>query len=440
MKNIVYLHTHDTGRCISPYGYALDTPRLDSLAREGALFRKAFDCCPTCSPARASLLTGQYPHQCGMLGLAHRGFQLKDPTRRLAAFLRDNGYETVLCGVQHEFAGAGSNLGYELDFQCRNPKPQEDVARLRMEIDSGNTASACEYIGRTHDRPFFLSLGLVSTHRKFPQTPDPQDNPDYMRPPAPIPDTPECRLDWAAFSTMVRHVDRCFGSVIDALAKSGLREETMLIVTSDHGPAFPGMKCTLSDNGCGVMLILRIPGQGAGVVTDALVSHLDVYPTVCEWANLEKPSWLEGASLYPLIRKEKEGHHDAVFSEISFHAAADVQRSVRTDRFRYVRRFDSYDKVVLSNIDDGISKRFLRECGEIDERSRIPNEQLFDLYYDPAECHSVADDMQYLPVLAEMRSRLNRWQIDSGDPLCNGPLVVPEGVFLDRQDAVEPTA
>ncbi|MBS1369892.1 MAG: sulfatase [Lentisphaeria bacterium] len=440
MKNIVYLHTHDTGRCISPYGYALDTPHLAALSRESALFRKAFDCCPTCSPARASLLTGQYPHQCGMFGLAHRGFHLNDPKRHLASFLRGHGYETVLCGVQHEFAGDAGNLGYELDFQCRETAECEDVARLRMRIDAANTQSACGYLERSHERPFFLSLGLVSTHRKFPQVPDPEDNPDYMRPPAPIPDIPECRLDWAAFSTMVRHVDRCFGQVIGALRRAALLDDTLLIVTSDHGPAFPGMKCTLSDNGCGVMLILRIPGVTSGQVTDALTSHLDVYPTVCDWAGLPPPAWLEGESLLPLISGEKEALRDAVYGEISFHAAADMQRSVRTERYRYVRRFDPYEKTVLPNIDDGIIKRFLVANGEIAERPRIPEEQLFDLYYDPAECHSLSDDPHYRAVLEELREKLDGWMRETGDPLRDGLLTVPVGAFLDRQDAIEPTA
>src|SRR5947207_3061874 len=76
--NILYLHSHDTGRYIQPYGYAVPTPNLQKLASEGFLFRRAFDAAPTCSPSRAALLTGHCPHENGMLGLAHRGFSLND--------------------------------------------------------------------------------------------------------------------------------------------------------------------------------------------------------------------------------------------------------------------------------------------------------------------------------------------------------------------------
>src|SRR5680860_1807744 len=103
--NVIYLHSHDTGRHVQPYGYGVSTPNLQWLAEEGVLFRQAFNAAPTCSPSRAALLTGQSPHAAGMLGLAHRGFRLSDPSQHLATVLRDGGYRTALLGVQHVTAG-----------------------------------------------------------------------------------------------------------------------------------------------------------------------------------------------------------------------------------------------------------------------------------------------------------------------------------------------
>ncbi len=99
--NILYLHSHDTGRYIQPYGYAVPTPNLQRLAEGGMLFRQAFCASPTCSPSRASLLTGMVPHSNGMRGLAHFGFTLDDPTQHLLYTLRQAGYQTVLAGEQH---------------------------------------------------------------------------------------------------------------------------------------------------------------------------------------------------------------------------------------------------------------------------------------------------------------------------------------------------
>ena len=284
----------------------------------------------------------------------------------------------------------------------------------------------------------FLSLGLKATHRPFPEVIDEEDEPDRMKPPCPIPDTPECRLDWAAFSTMVRHVDRCFGRILDMLAVCGLEKETLVLITTDHGPAFPGMKCTLSDHGCGVMFLLRIPGTGGGMVSDALISHLDFYPTACEWAGLSAPEWLEGKSLYPLLRGESETLHEAVYAEINFHAARDVQRTVRTRRFRYVRRHDAYPGTVLPNIDDGLTKRFLRREADLATWPRIPEEQLFDLYRDPAESRSFLDDPEYAAALEEMRILLARWQKNTGDFLPAQLPAAPAGARLTPQSDPEP--
>jgi arylsulfatase A-like enzyme len=437
MKNVVYLHTHDTGRCIAPYGYAFDTPNLAAFARANTLFRQAFDCGPTCSPARAALLTGQYPHQCGMLGLAHRGFELSDPKRHLANFLKNQGYRTVLCGIQHETVDSPEVLGYQECFKSRAAYSPVDPGRAAMRRDADNTDSACAFLERHHEEPFFLSLGLFSTHRPFPLMPDAADDPDYLLPPA-GPDTPECRRDWAAFATMARHADRCFGRVFDLLKSRRLLDQTLVIVTTDHGPAFPGMKCTLSDHGCGVMLLLRVPGAGSGLAVDAQVSHLDLFPTVCAWTGLSAPDYLEGKSLLPLLRGDKNELHEATFAEINFHAARDVQRSVRTARFRYVRRFDDYPGAVLPNIDDGLTKRFLRQKAGLEGRVRIPQEQLFDRFYDPGEAHSVAADPAYTAVLIELRARLERWMTESGDPLTAGPLVAPPGARVNRQAGIDP--
>src|SRR6478672_11209420 len=112
LPNILYLHSHDTGHYIQPYGYAVPTPNLQKLAGEGFLFRQAFDAAPTCSPARAALLTGQCPHRNGMLGLAHRGFLLNDYNQHLLHWLRPQGYRSTLIGVQH-VAKEAATIGYD---------------------------------------------------------------------------------------------------------------------------------------------------------------------------------------------------------------------------------------------------------------------------------------------------------------------------------------
>src|ERR1700676_90282 len=99
--NIIYLHSHDSGRYLQPFGHAVPTPNLQRLSSEGVLFRRSFSAAPTCSPSRSALLTGQCPHRNGMLGLAHRGFSMHDYKRHIVHTLRDAGYVSVLAGLQH---------------------------------------------------------------------------------------------------------------------------------------------------------------------------------------------------------------------------------------------------------------------------------------------------------------------------------------------------
>ena len=106
--NIVYLDSHATGRYVQPYGHAVPTPNIQSLAEEGVHFRQGFCAAPTCSPSRAALLTVQCAHNSGMLGLAHRGFALADCDHHLAQVLKGSGYRTVHAGVQNEEARAAA--------------------------------------------------------------------------------------------------------------------------------------------------------------------------------------------------------------------------------------------------------------------------------------------------------------------------------------------
>ncbi|MGD2175797.1 MAG: sulfatase-like hydrolase/transferase, partial [Candidatus Brocadiaceae bacterium] len=99
--NILYLHSHDTGRYVRPYGFGVPTPNIQRLAEQGVLFRRSFCTNPTCSASRASLLTGRWPHCNGMTGLAHRGWRLNDYGRHIIHTLHEHDYHSALCGVQH---------------------------------------------------------------------------------------------------------------------------------------------------------------------------------------------------------------------------------------------------------------------------------------------------------------------------------------------------
>ena len=160
--NILYIHSHDTGRYTQPYGVEVPTPNLQRLAAESVLFRMAFSGAPTCSPSRAALVTGQCAHSSGMLGLAHRGFALNDYRQHILYTLRDAGYTSALAGIQH-IAKSADLIGYDRVLPTKTTNVA-DVAPV-----------AVEFIKSAPKQPFFLDVGFRETHREF-HPPGPQED------------------------------------------------------------------------------------------------------------------------------------------------------------------------------------------------------------------------------------------------------------------------
>lgn len=432
--NVLYIHTHDTGRYIQPYGYPVQTPNLMELAKESTLFRNAYCAGPTCSPSRAALLTGMAPHSNGMFGLAHRGFSLHDYKQHLAHILSDNGYETALCGIQHETEDV-SLLGYRRilgNQEYSMGKCDEDWHAF----DVNNAKVTAEYITETHDKPFFLSFGMFSTHRKFPN-PDGSVNPDYILPPSTVFDNPENRRDMAGFLTMAKTADECVRIVMDALRKSGEEDNTVVIFTTDHGIAFPQNKCNLYDTGIGVSLMIKYPGNRlSGKATDALVSQVDIIPTLCELCGIKPMDYLQGASLVPLLEGKADNVRNEVFSEVTYHVAYEPMRCIRTGRYKLIRYFGGYDFAMPSNTDDSPSKAMLMQNGFF-ERPREKT-MLFDLYMDPLERVNVAQEPGYAAILRELSDKLTDWMEQTDDPLLSGKVIPPAGALVNYPQSASP--
>lgn len=449
--NIVYIHSHDTGRYVQPYGYGVTTPNIQRLAEEGTLFRNAFCAGPTCSPSRAALLTGQDPHSAGMVGLAMENLTLQNSEQHLARFLRDYDYTSALAGFEHtgelwlkDSRKNAKNIGYDLYLCPNSSQPWDQAEEYAAHFLDGNPA-----------RPFFLDVGFMETHRDNSSPaysfnrPGRRGDSRYCRPPDPFPDAPATREDMADYQVAVERLDRKVGVVLDALDRNGLAEDTLVICTTDHGLPFPGMKCSLTDHGIGVMLILRGPGGFfGGRIVDALVSHIDLFPTLCELANIPFPSWLQGESLVPLAEGKFEMIRDEVFAEVTWHSNYEPMRAVRTERWKYIRRFDDLGKPLMPGIDPssnlgkwlteqvpntepGPTSRYLIENGWRPRSGQ--GEELYDLLLDPNESNDLSSLETHQESLAQMRNLLHAWMQETEDPLLRGPVKHPAAVSLDRE-------
>lgn len=446
-KNIIYIHTHDSGRVLSPYGYDVPTQSLKAFTKDATIFREAYCVGPTCSPSRSGLLTGMYPHSNGMYGLSQRGFKLHDYNQHLVNYLNKRAYNTVLCGIQHEAGSyidheAGAKIiGYKQDITADNTGlAEEELAKWDYE----NALKTKEWLASyQEDKPFFLSFGLFSTHRKFPE--EGHENkeeidPKYVMPPTPLSDDYPIREDYAGYLKSATWADESFKVVIEAIKEAGFYDNSIIIFTTDHGISFPFNKCNLFDAGIGVSLIMRVPGSRMnGEEVEGLVSQVDVFPTLCDLLNLDKPDYLQGESFAYLFEDKEGTEREEIFSEINYHTAYEPARSVRTKRYKYIKFYDkSYLKINRTNIDNSISKDYYQANGL--EQIEKPEESLYDLLYDPSETNNLIEDVKYQSIADELREKLLQHQLETNDPILNGNFKLEEGWKINKSENYNPSS
>ncbi len=420
--NIIYFHSHDTGRMVEPYGAPMRAPNMARFAREGVLFTNAHAASPTCSPSRAALLTGQYPHKNGMLGLAHLGFQLKDMRQTLMRVLSEEaGYRSALDGMVHHVADR-AKAGFDQVLPVRSDHA-EHVAPV-----------GAEAIRKGPREGFFLSIGTEETHLPFEQVPEGAANRVVL--PEGFPDTPEVRQAMAGFQAGLTKLDDALGVVLKAVDDAGLRDKTLVIVTTDHGVPFPGHKGTLTENGTGVLLMMRGPGGfTGGKRIDALVSQLDLFPTLLDVIGLKPRPGLDGTSLLPLVQGETGTVRSKLVTQTTFHVAEEPYRAVTTPQWHYIRRIGPRDRRALANTDDSPMKDLALRHGYAEER--IPVEQFYDLRPGKNRRVNVAHsrDPETQAALRELREHLTEWMKREKDPARKGRVKPPKRAFLVPQDA-----
>ena len=426
--NILYIHSHDTGRGIQPYSPHVATPNLQRLADQGVLFRQAFCTSPTCSPGRAGLLTGQYPHQCGQWGLSNLGYPLEHPERHWVTTLKKAGYHTALLGVQH-VAADELDLGYD---EVREDTIGGAQGVRDPELCANQVGPAAEAWLREHagdDAPWFLDAGTIQTHcaswrRLGPHERPTQHQIDRAQPASGMPNTPEAREWQALHQAVARQLDDGMGRILSALEETGQADNTLVIYTTDHGMGLPMHKSSLHDGGLEVSLIIRAPGDFIGGKTiHAPVSHLDVFPTLCDLCGIPEPAWLEGKSLRPLVRGKVERYHDALFGEINVHGHPQPERTVRTERYRLIRKWFIDDERPYDNTDKKAVINQLHDAGWPQcmgpgrpVESGV-SDYLYDLYLDPQQRCDRAGDPAYTEVYAELAAKIETWMIETRDPV-----------------------
>ena len=402
--SFVIVHGHDLGRHLGPYGRGAPTPAVDRFARSAVTFERAFAPAPQCSPSRASLITGKYPTKSGMMGLAHLDWRLFDHREALPHRLRELGYQTLLVGEQHE-ASEGELLGYDRCVGTRWPQLAREVAPAFGEALDGLDG----------DRPFFASVGFFEAHRPFDHPGYVDDDPGAVPLPPYLPDTPEVRRDIAAFHGRVRGFDEGVGQVLAALETRGLDASTVVIVTTDHGIAFPRAKGTLYDAGLETGLLIRWPGvTRPGTRCGAMVLNLDLYPTLLRAAGGTPEASVDGIDCLPLLRGEVASVRDHLYAQLHWHDAFVPMRALRTESHKLIVDYSAREAAYYpADVENSPSGQALRAA--ITERpTRVA---LHALALDPLERRNVRFDDDHRQVGDVLQERLVAWMRETGDPL-----------------------
>ncbi len=427
--NIVVIFTDDQAfRAIGYNNPSVKTPALDQLARTGTIFNHAYVASPICLASRASILTGLFPQQHGSVGLGGSEFQRRVVQEKkqetIAHYLSRGGYTTGFCGKSH--------LGDPKKYGFQNGSESRGVYDLA-------TFAFAERFVEQHAKdkqPFFLWVAPRQPHvplmpekkwldlytdGKFTLPPNFRNTPtndsinnqglpgqsyyrdskytrNYKNLSGGPPRSKEVIQDFLlAYYATISHLDHQVGALVAKLKQLDLSDNTAIIFLSDNGYHVGshglGNKITMHEESVRVPMFVHYPTLSKKrQQSEALVSSLDVVPTVLELAGIQRPAHLMGKSLLPLLRDPERPHRDYVASECIGVGGKIGQghRMVRTSKWKYV----------LTGVND---------------------EALFDQTKDIYELNNLASDPTYSNVLQKMRSHMRDWIKSTGDTHTSPP-------------------
>ncbi len=421
--NILLITTDDQGVQAGCYGDPqARTPHMDQLAAEGVRFGRAYVTQASCSPSRSSMFTGLYPHQNGQLGLAHRGYAMKAGMQTMPALLKAAGYRTGVIGKVH----VGPSDALPWDWQGRiSTMGTRDVRHV--------AERAGAFLSEVKKDPFFLMVNYFDPHR-------PYVNQDKGLPAEPVTgeeakpfsflglDTPKIRKEVAGYYNSISRADTGLGMLLRELAAAGKAENTVVIFLGDHGPPFTRGKTTCYEAGLHIPLIVRWPGRAkASHVTDALVSTVDLLPTVLAAAGLPAPKSTAGKSLAELLEGKTPNWRGTLCAEFNSHGVKSYfpRRSIRDDRYKLILNLlqdrpnpsKGVDgcaawKAAQDPVYDGTPVRVLYD--HYDNPRRV---ELYDLQEDPDEFKNLAGDTAYADIEKRLLGQLQAWREETSDPL-----------------------
>lgn len=438
----------------------VSTPAFDRVASDGVLFRNAYAPAPGCSPTRAAFLTGRHIWMIEQAGTHASSF----PTDYIS-------YQDLLEEAGYAIGYTGKPWGpgrWEKSGRTRNPAGPAFSERT---IDPPYTGMRnVDYSGNFEDffnrksegQPFSFWVGGSEAHRRFEQGSWKRAGKQLEDAEVPsfLPDTPEVREDLLDYAVEIEWFDSHLGRILDFLAEKGELENTLVIVTSDNGMAFPRAKANVYDYGIHMPLAVRAPRSAApGRTVDDLVQFVDLTATIIDYAQARHPggaSALVGRSVRNILESSESGTVDSTrnraFAGRERHSSSRwnnltyPQRAMRTPDHLYIRNFKpkrwpagapqkyrtdgtlepmhgAYHDIDSSpTLTQLVEQRDDKAIGRYLELAvgKRPEEELFDLAADPGCIENLAKSPDHAELLAELRTELDAYLKKTGDPRATG--------------------
>jgi arylsulfatase A-like enzyme len=415
---------------------------MNALAAEGMRFNRAYAASPICTPSRSALYTGLYPFR---NGAQMNHFTVRPNTRNLPQFLQKLGYRVVISGKtdifpfhNFPFERIGEEFGRYLPIENRLDRKKETVHMIENHFKD------------RPEQPICLIVAPWVPH--VPWFPNRDFDPEKLKIPDYLADTKATRKALSAYYQSIEEADKMLGEVLQAIDKAGQKNSTAVMFISDQGAQFPSAKWTVYDQGLRVPLIVRWPGKvAAGTASEALVSLVDITPTLVDLGGGKAIDGLDGRSFKDVLLQKKKDHHQYIFAETSvephFWYNYTPSRTVITaDGFHYIKNYHPGVRFI-THIDKVEQNEFYFDtwiaAAKTDPRTKFlldrysyrPPEELFNLTTDRNEFKNLVSDPAYHSKVQELEKLLNKElqrQGETDDMILKGTL--PE--FFDQSYAI----
>ncbi|SFB94135.1 N-sulfoglucosamine sulfohydrolase [Algibacter lectus] len=446
--NVVLILLDDQG-----YDTAIDgtkgikTPNFDKFTRKGMRFTNSYASVPSCSPSRSSINTGMFPHANGhwrntitpKLSDPDSFFGKESPTvdavgiheyiKTLPEVLKEYGFFTAITQKFH------MSPPWKFPYSDRNPVHNNPEEYKRV---------ISEFIDNAGSQPFFFQANISPPHRNFDthmnEFPEYMVDPSIITVPEYLPDTPLMREDLSKYFGCIQLADACAGSIIEALKLKGKLENTLIIFTSDQGQPYHRAKASAYAEGLHVPFAVVGPNIRKNKISEALVSHVDIMPTILDFLNIPVPQTVQGKSLIPILsgRAKKIQSRKYIFGEHNSHGPNPKEhypsRMVFDGEFYFIKNLmPNKDYLLPADLSDvkgwnnrsyeaTIQAKFShpKQCKilRLLESGR-PEEELYNIKTDPYQLVNLANDANYNTKKMELKNALKTWRKETHDEVEN---------------------